>query len=1479
MPKISRIRFVNYRYNDGSRIWLDKTFKLYNGENTLFTLVNGGGKTVFIQGILQAINPNTNLGDRQWKGFFDKADQPCYILVEWMLDDHAGYATTGAVFQKDGTGIKSYSFVTQYTTPGNPLDIAHLPLTQREDKKLKFTPYKEFRLWLNKQREQYRSKGLYQALMVFDTKKEHRARLQELNINPAEWSGLMVEINKLEGGMNKVFEGCSSTESVLRNLILKEVELKLSREQALSMGESHVGLFDRSREHLKRLSQDRSRLEDQIQLKKELERFDAQVSELLLPKESQYTAFIQQRFNHLRQLTFDHQQLKQFEQDLLAEETLLKCQQAEVEEAKQQLKYEQASYRYHQTQEELENQRQQWTALQQEERELKQQLQTLQTQLITIQASQYYFQIQDLKDAIQSKEQLLENLKAEKTDLTKQIEACNGKLHYLLNQEMKVAKEEQTDLTARLEEAEAYLEELTQTSAKELQQLIEDRGKLSKVEAEVANLTQAYKDITREYPQWTAFDIEMTKVIAKLQQEQVDLQQLEADLRQQILSNKQQVDTIQTQLNEVGETASALRDQVTAAQFKLSNLQEEKHQNHQRLLDFYESTPTGVEAILGLEVDEVYDRHNHLRRMDEFIASLEAKRDTQSGRLTQLKKTLDQLQHGFHLEIPESLSQWLNDHQIPYTRGVDYLKEFYQPTDPLHHSVIPYALIINDQDAATINQLEETLTDDVFMPIITRTQLKQLTEELQETTTSSLLATGQTPSWLANFNPQWLDDGYVEQLTQETIEAIHQLDAEFISTKTQLEHIHKIRLQYSLFTATLADEQDLIQQFKDLTEEQTRVAHQEQVLKQTIQSMTEETEQLQEQINQSVEKVLKLEATLKQANQFEEILLQLDEKESRQEELEETIQQQEEKIKAIQKELKTEQTKHSDLRADLTKVTLFLNQLTSQRLEFEDFDPVETQESKTKIQQDLFGLRRQAANVSQDVVVEELSQLRETLKEKEDRLNHIKDKATTEYQLKRATFFDETEMEKRVEAAEQLVEDKKEEVQAAHTDLIALTSKGNEIKENILTEFKKDPYAQEQINPNFGERKQLIRNQTKSIKEATETNDTQQSQVKAILNALQDALNLTSSEFVETAERSLDRQPLTHPHHLNFEKLDDTLAFIKEERKQLAKELKAIEAFEEEWVRQINDLIISTKEVSVLNDLNFLLRTEQQFRKRDVQDVCKVLQTQMKKNAILLQKLEKDLEGLQRSMEEFIKDCLTHIENIYREIKLFGRNVSIRWKGEKKNLINLTIPQRSTDLELKVQTYVQSLVQTLVNYYKTDRTDEVDGYILKSINMISLLELITPVADYRLHLFKIEIIAEQSAYRRWEDLVSKASGGERFFASFVLCAALLTYSRSGQVIRDIQKIGKVLVMDNPFGVVTSDHLLKPVFELAEQLNIQMLCFTGINDINIFNHFNLIYALRIETVNSNQYAYVDYDVINKLESPQEFYLYEQVSLVD
>ena len=43
MPKINKIRIVNFAYNDDKRLILDETF-VFNGKNGLVNFVNGGGK-------------------------------------------------------------------------------------------------------------------------------------------------------------------------------------------------------------------------------------------------------------------------------------------------------------------------------------------------------------------------------------------------------------------------------------------------------------------------------------------------------------------------------------------------------------------------------------------------------------------------------------------------------------------------------------------------------------------------------------------------------------------------------------------------------------------------------------------------------------------------------------------------------------------------------------------------------------------------------------------------------------------------------------------------------------------------------------------------------------------------------------------------------------------------------------------------------------------------------------------------------------------------------------------------------------------------------------------------------------------------------------------------------------------------------------------------------------------------------------------
>ena len=57
MPRINRIRIINFSYNNDSRHIQDETFNFHGGENALLSLANGGGKSVLVQLLFQPIVP------------------------------------------------------------------------------------------------------------------------------------------------------------------------------------------------------------------------------------------------------------------------------------------------------------------------------------------------------------------------------------------------------------------------------------------------------------------------------------------------------------------------------------------------------------------------------------------------------------------------------------------------------------------------------------------------------------------------------------------------------------------------------------------------------------------------------------------------------------------------------------------------------------------------------------------------------------------------------------------------------------------------------------------------------------------------------------------------------------------------------------------------------------------------------------------------------------------------------------------------------------------------------------------------------------------------------------------------------------------------------------------------------------------------------------------------------------------------------
>ena len=129
MPQISKVRIVNFNYNDGKRLIADELYDFSaieqdNALNVLINLANGGGKSVLVQLMLQPLVPRAKVAGRGIESFFNKASDHCFVLLEWLKDNSpekllTGIAMSVSALADDDSGrgrsIKYYTFYSNYT--------------------------------------------------------------------------------------------------------------------------------------------------------------------------------------------------------------------------------------------------------------------------------------------------------------------------------------------------------------------------------------------------------------------------------------------------------------------------------------------------------------------------------------------------------------------------------------------------------------------------------------------------------------------------------------------------------------------------------------------------------------------------------------------------------------------------------------------------------------------------------------------------------------------------------------------------------------------------------------------------------------------------------------------------------------------------------------------------------------------------------------------------------------------------------------------------------------------------------------------------------------------------------------------------------------------------------------------------------------------------------------------------------------------
>ncbi len=342
MPTIARIRFANVVYENRQKRYNDETFQ-FDGHNSAVLLENGGGKTVFVQTLLQAVMPHASLAGRKIRDTLSLAQSAAHIAVEWILQEHPRvYGLTVVTLFLRNEELHSYKYTYRYM-PEDKQSITHLPFTVQDALgRRRPATAEEMHDYYLKMNDRSLHAKLFADITDYSTYLE-----KDFKLIHDEWASLAT-INSGEGDVAKFFEACKTTNDLVKKLLIPTVLLAITHEDKASF----IQMFEEKRVNLRKSKQ----LKQQI---KENRSIEQQVNSIMKVYESahireeghaalqqQGKRFYQEARKKQGELTAGLDHLVSKKNTLLLEERLLQEQTESLRIAELKLKEQQALGNY-----------------------------------------------------------------------------------------------------------------------------------------------------------------------------------------------------------------------------------------------------------------------------------------------------------------------------------------------------------------------------------------------------------------------------------------------------------------------------------------------------------------------------------------------------------------------------------------------------------------------------------------------------------------------------------------------------------------------------------------------------------------------------------------------------------------------------------------------------------------------------------------------------------------------------------------------------------------------------------------------------------------------------------------------------------------------------------------------------------------------------------------------------------------------------
>ena len=1435
MSKIQAIRLINVNYNNNAIRISDECFHL-NGESTLLSLRNGGGKSVLVQMLTAPFvhKRYRDSKDRPFESYFT-TNKPSFILVEWVLDGGAGYVLTGMMVrrsQETGEGntenLEMVNIISEYREACIQ-DLHHLPVVEKGKKEIVLKNFAACRQMFESYKKDRSMSFFYYDMTNAAQSRQYFEKLAEYQIHYKEWETIIKKVNLKESGLSDLFADCRDEKGLVEKWFLDAVESKLNKErnrmkEFQSILEKYIGQYKDNQTKIKRrdIIREFKAQADGIREKAE----DYQGKSSLAGRQENLVAHFIAELSRLHEVTEEEYQRS------LGEIESIQGQLSRVE-------YEKLSSEIHKLEEKLRFHLSNRDMIEIEKEDLEQDSERILHKLHLLAcakqqkaAEQERGELELIRQKLLVSRQKEEDLEPERKSLGYTLRRYYEGLLEENEGKKRANEEEGAAVAAELSKAEGKLSELSDS-------LIENAARAGGLKSAASSYDRAEDGYNQRYEEALIRNILGVYEPGSLEIRRGDYEKELETLRRSRLSLFKQ----QEQANERSRSSERglqdLNAEVLKGKMELRQ-QERVRQEYEGELE----TRKVVLRYLDLPEDVIFDRekilHGSERKLREiagFRRNLEKEEDI-------LQKEYQRLTQGKVLELPEELEQELGDLGIHVVYGMEWLaKNGYSEQQNLElvraHPFLPYGLILSEAEVGKLSRNMGGIYTSFPIPIVAREMLEGSRADRE----SGMIRLDGV-SFYVWFNENLLNEEKLKDLVQEKEREIEK-KRESIAIR-QAEYKEYFERQEMIRNQKVSKENwD--------TNEKRRKELKEQIDRQerTIREVSEELAGLREEIARLEHAVRSADREMsRQQRRLEDFGRLCKEYEAYEQNVKELMRckKEAEKLKEKQKLCKNRQEK---LREQQKTGEIERNNLIREGEEirrecrkYERYERAEDraevrEKTKEEVSQSIRDMEARYAAIT-SCMSQEIQELEEQeqragkrYQDAADELEHLRRKyRLSEENLEQVSYDREEESHQEImlEDCNRKIAVKQRLWNDEDKQIAVVNQQKRERLERMKSECgEEEPLPREEIqNQDFDARKNQFRYQEKEARKQADGLRERLRSYGENLTALSEYSDFPLGDEVEWEQdfAEMDAKSLRNFKGILIRDYNQMLRDCREAQDVLTRFLNRtvrMEQFQEDFYRK---------------PLEAMLELTQ-----DASAVLRQLYTTIQSYDSLMEKLEVDISLVEKEKSKIVELLEDYVREVHLNLGRIDHNSTIAIRERPVKMLKIGLPEWEENenlYQIRLQDMIDEITQKGLLLF--DRNENAQEYFGTQITTRNLYDTVVGIGNVQIRLYKIE--AQREYPITWAE-VARNSGGEGFLSAFVILSSLLYYMRKDDT--DIfadRNEGKVLVMDNPFAQTNASHLLKPLMDVAKKTNTQLVCLTGLGGDSIYSRFDNIYVLNL-----------------------------------